>query len=135
MLGATGWPSPASSPWIRRYPQVGLSVAVCSTSRRICAFVLGRPGWGCGWVQYRLTSALCHRIRVVGVMNRCARRALDSNPDRAVISARSAQDRRGRLTWRRRSAFSWRSSRISAVLAASLRARSASQPRSCRKIR
>jgi hypothetical protein len=91
--------------------------------------VLGRPGEWCGCVRYRLTSARCQRIRVLGVTNRWVRRALGGSPASVVITATSAEVRRGRLICRRRIAFSWRSSRISAVLAASSRVRTASQAR------
>ena len=45
---ARRWPSPASSPWMRRYPQVGFSAARRSASRRSSAGVDGRPGGRCG---------------------------------------------------------------------------------------
>ena len=49
--------------------------------------------------------------------------------------ARPAQDSRGLRTWRRDTATSWRSTRISAFFACSLRASRPSQTRTCRKIR
>ena len=45
---ARRWPSPASSPWTRRYRQVGFSAARRSVSRRSFAEVDGRPGGRCG---------------------------------------------------------------------------------------
>jgi GTPase SAR1 family protein len=53
----------------------------------------------------------------------------------AANTARSAQDSRGRLTWRRSTATSWRSIRISALFDVELRASSPSQATNCRKIR
>ena len=41
---AIGWPSLTSSPWTRRCPQAGLSVAMRITSLRVAAAVGGRPG-------------------------------------------------------------------------------------------
>src|SRR5205814_2286916 len=41
---AIGWPSLTSSPCTRRWPQVGLSVAMRITSLWIAAVVDGRPG-------------------------------------------------------------------------------------------
>jgi hypothetical protein len=38
------WPRPTSSPWMRRYPHVGLSVAISITSQRITIVVAGLPG-------------------------------------------------------------------------------------------
>jgi hypothetical protein len=37
------WPSRASSPWIRRCPHPGLSLAIATTNRVIDALVRGRP--------------------------------------------------------------------------------------------
>ena len=45
---ARRWPSLASSPWTRRYRQVGFSAARRSASRRSFAEVDGRPGGRCG---------------------------------------------------------------------------------------
>jgi hypothetical protein len=42
--GASLWPGPASSPWMRRYPQPGLSRAISRTSARTARAVRGRPG-------------------------------------------------------------------------------------------
>jgi hypothetical protein len=37
------WPSVSSSPWILRYPQVGLSVCIRTTSAAIASLIGGRP--------------------------------------------------------------------------------------------
>jgi hypothetical protein len=101
-------------------------------------------GWGAatagsavsgGWLQRRFTRSRCHRKMVAGVTIRCSRQAGDSNRVRAANTARSAQDNRGLLTWRRNTATSWRSRRISAFLDCVLRASSPSQARICRRIR
>jgi hypothetical protein len=57
VLGATRYPSCTSSPWIRRYPQVGLSAAIRKIRRRSPCDVDGRPGGRCGLVQWRLRRA------------------------------------------------------------------------------
>ena len=59
----------------------------------------------------------------------------DSNRVNAANTARSTQDSRGLLTWRRNTATSWRSTRISAFFDRELQASSPSQATSCRKIR
>jgi hypothetical protein len=41
--GAVLYPSPVSSPWMRRYPQVGFSRAISSTSARMAEAVRGPP--------------------------------------------------------------------------------------------
>jgi hypothetical protein len=66
---------------------------------------------------------------------RCSRQAWDSNRVNAANTARSAQDSCGLLTWRRNTATSWRSTRISAFFDRALRASSPSQAMTCRKIR
>ena len=44
--GASVYPKPVNSPWMRRYPQPGLSRAISSTSARIACAVFGaqEPG-------------------------------------------------------------------------------------------
>jgi hypothetical protein len=59
----------------------------------------------------------------------------DSNRVNAANTARSAQDSRGLHTWRRDTATSWRSTRISAFFDCALRASRPSQAMTCRKIR
>ena len=56
------------------------------------------------------------------------RRCLGSSRLKAAITARSAQSGLGRVTWRPRTATSYRRTRISTSFEASLRASSASQP-------
>jgi hypothetical protein len=41
---ATGWPSPISSPWMRRQPNLGFSLAIRSTDARTSCAMGGRPG-------------------------------------------------------------------------------------------
>jgi hypothetical protein len=72
---------------------------------------------------------------VLGVTIRCGRQVWDSSRASAANTARSAQDRRGLLTWRRSTATSWRSTKISAFFDVELRANSPGQPTSCRKMR
>ena len=66
---------------------------------------------------------------------RCTWHARDNNRVNAATTARSTQDSRGLLTWRRNTATSWRSTRISAFVEYALRASSPSQARTCQKIR
>ena len=68
------WPSPASSPWIRRYPHVGFSVARRTIRARRPAAMAGRPGrTGCV-VQRRVISWRCQRRTVAGVTSSPRRR-------------------------------------------------------------
>ena len=70
-----------------------------------------------------------------GVTIRRSRLAWDNNRLSAADTARSAQDSRGRWTWRRNTATSWRSTRISALFDVELRASNPSQATSCRNKR
>jgi hypothetical protein len=72
---------------------------------------------------------------VAGATMRCRRQTGDSNRVSAANTARSAQDSRGLLTWRRNTVTECRSTRISAFLDCALRASSPSQAMTCRKIR
>jgi hypothetical protein len=123
------WPRPRSSPWMRRYPQRGFCRANCRTSSRTSSGIEGRPAVF-GWVHLFLIRRRCQASRVPGVTIRCRRRRAGSSRARAAITARSAQSGFGRSTWRRRTATSCRSTRISASFELSLRARSANQPNS-----
>src|SRR5664279_2626141 len=69
VAAATRWPRPRSSPWMRRWPQVGFSRASRSTKARITAGVGGRPPVEArrrGYVQRRVTSSRCQRSSVAG---------------------------------------------------------------------
>jgi hypothetical protein len=69
-------PSLASSPWIRRYPQVGFSEASRSTKWRSSGAVQQPPVQRHRyWVQRRVTRSRCHRNTVAGVTIRCMRPA------------------------------------------------------------
>lgn len=63
-----------------------------------------------------------------GVTIRCIRSCLGSSLVKAAIMARSAQSGFGRATWRRRTAISCRSTKISTSFEVPLRASSVSQP-------
>jgi hypothetical protein len=85
---------------MRRYPQPGLSRAICSTSARTDGAVRGRPGFRREYAQRRRTRQACQRSRVHGER---IRRSGDSwlrgsRRDSAARTARSAQDSRGALT-------------------------------------
>src|SRR5262249_26158075 len=60
VLAAIRWPSPVSSPWILRYPQVGFSEASRSTSWRSSDAVDRPPVRRRDWVQRRVTRSRCH---------------------------------------------------------------------------
>jgi hypothetical protein len=135
VLGAMAYPSRVSSPWMRRYPQVGFSAASRRINRRSSGGVAGRRGGRWGLVQCRLSSCRCQRSNVSGVTNRWRRRCLGSSRVSAESTARSGQAGRGRVTCRRSTATSCRSMRISACLDACPRASSASQLVSWQKIR
>ena len=113
MDAARRWPSPASSPWMRRYPQVGFSAARRSASRRSSADVDGRPGGRCGWVQCRAMRRRCQRNSVSGVTSHPARLGRGSAAAIAASKLRSASVSSGRSTWRRNTASWWRNTIIS----------------------
>jgi hypothetical protein len=135
VLGARFCPSRASSPWMHRWPHVGLSAAIGRIRRRSSGTVEGRLGWRCGNVQRRLIRSRCQPSTVSGVTNRWSRCCFGSRRVNAARTARSGQKERGRLTCRRKTATSWRKRRISAFLDACARASSPSQPKSWQKIR
>jgi hypothetical protein len=120
----TRQPMPASSPAMRRYPQSGFSPARRRITLRSDGDVGGRPDRWRLPVHRRLTKSACQRRSVPGVTNTIWRRAWGSSRANALRKARSAQDGRGRQTCRRKTFTWWRSTRISAVLEASDRARS-----------
>jgi hypothetical protein len=62
--GASLYPSPVSSPWMRRYPHPGLSRAISITRTRIACAMRGRPGVRRGYAHRLLTRSACHRSRV-----------------------------------------------------------------------
>jgi len=66
--GATVTPSLVSSPWIRRYPHSGFSVARRTTRRAIAGIVGGRPGLRRLFVSYFFAASLrCQASSVAGV--------------------------------------------------------------------
>jgi hypothetical protein len=101
-------------------PQVELSLASRSTSLRISADTAGRPR-RCGEVQRRRTKSRCHRSSVVGCTNNPRQTRRGSSRASPANTARSAQSIRGRATWRRSTATSWRNMSSSASLATELR--------------
>jgi hypothetical protein len=83
----------------------------------------GRPGLRRLLVSYFLAASLrCQASSVAGVTGKIpAQRRRGMNRASAVNHARSAGSYRGRPTWRRSTAFSWRSTRSSASFASSPR--------------
>jgi len=66
--GATVTPSLVSSPWIRRYPHSGFSIASRTTRRAMLRAVGGRPGSRCLLVSYLAAASLrCQASSVAGV--------------------------------------------------------------------
>jgi hypothetical protein len=112
-------PSLVSSPWIRRYPQSGFSSARRTARRAMLWSAGGRPGLRRLLVSYFLAASLrCQASSVAGVTGKIpAQRLRGMNHVSAVNQARSAGSYRTRPAWRRSTAFSWRSTRISASLA------------------
>lgn len=124
----TRCPSPTSSPWIRRYPHVGFSVAISSISRRVPAAVSGLPSLRRGRVQWRATRRRCHRNKVSGVTIHPARARRASACATAPSRARSSSVMAGRSTWRRSTASWWRSTMISRSFERPERTTSAMRP-------
>ncbi len=99
----------------------------CSTSSQTSCGTGGRPA-ALEYVHFLLSRRRCQASNVPGVTIRCNCRRLGSSRATAAITARSAQSGLGRVTCRRKTATSCRSTKISASLAASFRASSTSQP-------
>lgn len=98
---ASLWASLASSPWMRRYPQWGFSVANRMIRRRISGSIGGRPVVGVGgWVQCRATRRRCHRSTVSGrTIGNVAPLLERSTPElRRARVVRSVSLKRGRAT-------------------------------------
>jgi len=113
---AMRWPRPTSSPWMRRYPQVGFSTARRRMSRRISFEVGGRPGPRVGCVQCLAMRRRCHRRRVSGVTIQPFRRWRGSAAAMAPSRVRSLSLSAGRSVWRRSTASWCRSTMISSSL-------------------
>jgi hypothetical protein len=131
-------PSPASSPWIMRYPQPGFSRASRRTSARMLRRVAGRPVLPrLDLAAWRWTMSRCQCTIVSGVISSRSpwRRAFGMTPSRVASRARSAQcnfsrrgcRRCGTLIW-------WRRIKISAVFHISSR-RDSRNPAATRVIR
>ena len=87
----------------------------------------GRPDCWRVAVPRRVITSACQRRSVPGVRNRCRRRVLGSSRASALIRARSTPGRARTGDLPTQEATWWRSTRISAVVDASDRARSAIQ--------
>ena len=113
---------------MRRWPHRGFCLASCSTSSRHLARDRRAS------VAFRIGPLVLDQAPMPGAAgcrvsrSGAAAGAWAAAAPGSAITARSAQSGRGRATCRRSTATSCRSTRISASLAASLRARSASQP-------
>ena len=119
-------PSPASSPWILRYPHSGFSRASRRASTWMFRRVTGRPILPRmdPAAQRRRTMSRCQRRMVSGVTSSRSpwRRVLGITPSRVASSARSAQSTVVRRGCRRcRTASWWRRIKISAVFHVSSR--------------
>ena len=136
---ATFMPSPASSPWILRYPQSGFSRASRRTRAWMFRRVVGRPVLPRMDLaaQRRRTMSRCQRTIVSGVTSSRSpwRRAFGIRPSRVASRARSAQSSFGRCGRRRCSTPTWwRRIKISAVFHISSR-RDSRNPVATRVIR
>jgi hypothetical protein len=91
--GATMTPSPASSPWIRRYPHDSFSRAILSTTDRTVRRTGGRPERPRrdNRVHRRRTMSRCQRNIVAGVTisRNPAKRSTGSVPASNASHARS----------------------------------------------
>jgi len=96
--------------------------AIANTRVRMTWAVRGRPGGRCGKVHRRASSRECQRSSVRGETVNASRRGFGRSLASALITARSAHDRRGRLVVRWSTAIWWRRIAILASLAASERA-------------
>ena len=84
---ATRWPTFFSAPCIRVYPQLGFSVAIRTTRRRISVSTPGRPGRCRVYVHFRTINSRCHRRMVSGVTSVATSRNT-SRPRRCPSTAR-----------------------------------------------
>jgi hypothetical protein len=118
--GATVMPSPASSPWIRRYPQDSFSRASRSTTDRTLRCVAGRPDRPRRdkRPRRRRTMSRCQRKIVPGVTSSRIPASLPAGtvPASSASHARSGHVNRARTFGRSRPATAswWRSIKISA---------------------
>jgi hypothetical protein len=114
VLGATTRPSPASSPWIRRYPQLGFSVAKRRISWRNSLAIGGRPVLvRLRYVQRRRTSCWCQHKSVLGRKRNERHSRRGRTRLSAASRARSAGSSLGRAISRLSTCSWWRSTRIS----------------------
>jgi hypothetical protein len=95
---AIAYPSRASSPWIRLWPQAGFSRAIRRTSVLSDAPVDGRPGRRRSVkVHLRATRLRCQREIVAGVTGKIsAHRQRFTSRDNAVSQSRSVLSHGGR---------------------------------------
>src|SRR5450631_2005405 len=90
--GATVTPSFVSSPWIRRYPHSGFSLASRTTRRALLRTIGGRPGLRWLLVSYFLVASLrCQARSVAGVTGKISvQRLRGRNRASAANHTRSA---------------------------------------------
>lgn len=119
---ATLAPRTRSSPWIRRYPQLGFSLARRRTRTRTDRMMRGRPGrFGRDILAWRRRSrSRCQRRMVSGRTSRRSLRKIwrGSRCRRAASNALSAGLKRTLVSpsWRCSTATWWRNARISMSL-------------------
>ncbi len=102
--GATVTPSLVSSPWIRRYPHSGFSLASRTTRRAMLRTVGGRPGLRWLLVSYFLVASLrCQARSVAGVTGKISaqylrgrsRASAANTPGQPVRTARARRSGAG----------------------------------------
>ena len=121
--GATVTQSFRSSPWMRRCPHSGFSLARRTTRRAMPGLVGGRPDLRRLLMLYFFAASLrCQASSVAGVTGKTsAQRLRGTSRASAANQARSADSYRTRPACRRSTAFSCRSTSSSASFARSLR--------------
>jgi hypothetical protein len=121
--GATVTPSFMSSPWIRRCPRSGFSLARRTIRRAMLGLAGGRPGLRRLLVSYFLAASLrCQASNVAGVTGKTSgQRLRGTSRASAASQTRSAGSYRTRPACRRSTAFSCRSTSSSASFARSPR--------------
>jgi hypothetical protein len=106
VVAPTQMPSLRNSPWMRRQPHLGFSLARRKTSSRISGSIGGRPGERRRYVHFFATSSRCQRSSVCGLTRNTDQRSLGNKLLAAASNTRSLRCIGGRFT-ARLSTASW----------------------------